>query len=147
KKIGIDAVSLRDLGDLLHSDFRTKRIVFRENAKNIVREQLAKIRDAYPNVLVSGGNAYAWSVSDQFVNVPIATSKFNIVDAEIPFMQMVLHGYADYAGSPINLSDEQDVTAHLLKLAELGAAPHFLWSKESSSNLKFTRYDHLFSTE
>lgn len=146
RKIGIGAVSLRDLGDLLHSDFRVSRLVFREQAENIVREQLARIRDAYPDVLIVGGNAYALSVSDQFVNLPMATSRFTIVDEEVPFLQMVLHGYADYAGNPINLSDEQDVVEHLLKHAELGAAPHFLWSEKSSSNLKFTRFDHLFST-
>lgn len=146
RKIGIGAVSLRDLGDLLHSDFRVSRLVFREQAENIVREQLARIRDAFPDVLVVGGNAYALSVSDQFVNVPMATSRFTIVDEEVPFLQMVLHGYADYAGRPINLSDEQDLVEHLLKHAELGAAPHFLWSEKPSSNLKFTRFDHLFST-
>lgn len=146
-KVGIDAVSLRDLGKLVHSDFRTKRTVFRDNAKNIISEQLAVIREAYPNVLISGGNLYALPVSDQLVDTPVATSKFNLSDEEVPFLQMVLHGYADYAGEPINLSDEQDMTVHLLKHAELGAAPHFMWSMQSSSNLKFTRYDHLFSTE
>lgn len=147
KKVGITGVSLRDLGDLLHSDFRVKRIVFRDQAKAIVEQQLAKIREAYPDVLITGGNAYALAVSDQIVNTPVATSKFNLTDEEVPFLQMVLHGYADYAGSPINLSDEQDLEVHMLKHAELGAAPHFFWSKASSSNLKFTRYDHLFSTE
>lgn len=146
-KVGIDAVSLRDLGNLVHSDFRTKRPVFRDNAKNIIIEQLAVIRDAYPDVLITGGNLYALPVSNQIVDTPVATSKFNLTDEEVPFMQMVLHGFADYAGKAINLNDEQDITVHLLKHAELGAAPHFMWSMQSSSNLKFTRYDHLFSTE
>jgi len=146
-KYGIDAVSLRDLGDLVHADYRVRRVVFRENAKNIAAEQLAKLSGRYGDVLITGGNAYALPYADQIVNVPMETSHFNIVDETVPFYQMVLHGSIEYGGSPINLHDEQDTRQHLLRLAEYGAAPHFLWSHESSSELKFTRYDYMFSTQ
>jgi len=145
-KYGIDAVSLRDLGDLLHADYRVRWVVFRENAKNIAVEQLAKLSERYSDVLITGGNAYALPYADQIVNAPMESSRFNIVDETVPFYQMVIHGSVDYAGSPINLHDEQDMRYHLLRLLEYGAAPHFLWSYESSSELKFTRYDYLFST-
>src|SRR5690606_28896999 len=97
-KVSIEAITLRYLGSLLHSDFRTNRTVFRDNAKNIISEQLAAIRDAYSDVLITGGNLYALPVSDQIVDMPVATSKFNLTDEDVPFLQMVLHGYADYAG-------------------------------------------------
>jgi hypothetical protein len=147
EKIDNDAVSLRDLGELLHADYRVNRVIFRETAKNIVTEQLGMIKKRYPNVLISGGNAYALAYADQLVNVPTSTSLFNITDQEVPFYQMIIHGYADYAGSPINLDDEQDIQLQLLRSIELGAAPHFLWSNESSSKLKFTSYDAMFSTQ
>jgi hypothetical protein len=146
-KYGIGAVSLRDLGDLVHADYRVNRVVFRENAKNIAAEQLAKLSGRYDDVLITGGNAYALPYADHIVNVPMETSFFNIVDETVPFYQMVIHGSVDYAGSPINLHDEQDTRHHLLRLAEYGAAPHFLWSHEPSSELKFTRYDFMFSTK
>lgn len=146
-KYGIDAVSLRDLGDLVHADYRVKRVVFREQAKNIAAEQLAKLSARYSDVLITGGNAYALPYADQIVNTPMETSHFNIVDETVPFYQMVVHGSIDYGGSPINLHDEQDTRQHLLRLAEYGAAPHFLWSYESSSELKFTPYDYMFSTQ
>lgn len=142
-----DAVALRDLGDLLHADYRVNRVIFRETAKNIVTEQLGKLKERYPHMLITGGNAYTLAYADQLVNVPTSTSLFNITDEEVPFYQMVIHGYMDYAGSPINLDDEQDVQMHLLRSIELGTAPHFLWSDESSSKLKFTRYDAMFSTQ
>jgi len=145
-KYGIDAVSLRDLGDLLHADYRVNRIVFRENAKNIAAEQLAKLSERYGDVLITGGNFYALPYADQIVNAPMESSLFNIVDETVPFYQMVVHGSADYAGSPINLHNEQDTRYHLLRMAEYGAAPHFLWSYEPSSELKFTPYDYMFST-
>ncbi|MBB3114634.1 hypothetical protein FHS18_006772 [Paenibacillus phyllosphaerae] len=143
----IDSVSLRDLGDLLHADYRADRVIFRETAKNIVTEQLGKLEQQFPNMLLTGGNAYALPYADKLVNVPMEDSGFNIVDETVPFYQMVLHGYVDYAGSPLNLSDEQDLQYQLLRSVEYGAAPHFLWTHESSSQLKFTAYDTLFSTE
>ncbi|MFC4099438.1 DUF5696 domain-containing protein [Paenibacillus xanthanilyticus] len=142
----IDAVALRDLGDLLHADYRVSRVIFRDTAKNIVKEQLGKLEQRFPNLLLTGGNAYALPYADQLINVPMEGSGFNIVDETVPFYQMVIHGYVDYAGSPINLSDEQDLQDQLLRSVEYGAAPHFLWSHESSSELKFTAYDAMFST-
>lgn len=147
EKMGNDAVALRDLGELLHADYRVSRVIFRDTAKNIVTEQLAKFKKRYPNILITGGNAYSLAYSDHLVNVPTSTSLFSITDQEVPFYQMVIHGYVDYAGSPINLADEQDVQMNLLRSIELGAAPHFLWTYKSSSNLKFTPYDEMFSTQ
>ncbi len=142
----MDGVALRDLGDLVHADYRVNRLVFREGAKNIISEQLEKLSASY-DTMITGGNAYALPYSNQIVNAPTSTSGFNITDAEVPFYQMVLHGYTDYAGTPLNLHDEQDLHYHLLKSIELGAAPHFLWSDEASSALKFTRFDWMFSTQ
>lgn len=145
-KYGLNAISLRDLGDLVHADYRVNRVIFREPAKNITAEQIAKLNERYDHILITGGNDYALPYADHIVNVPMEGSRFNIVDEVVPFYQMVLHGYIDYAGSPINLHDEQDTRYHLLRAAEYGAAPHFLWSHESSSMLKFTPYDYMFST-
>ena len=146
-RYGVDAVSLRDLGDKLHADYRVSRVVFRDAAERIVADQLGKLKDRYPHVLIAGGNAYALPYAEQLVNVPMSSSGFNIADEEIPFYEMVVHGYLDYAGSPVNLDDDQDVARSLLHCVEYGAAPHFLWSYASSSELKFTAYDWMFSTE
>ncbi|SFF28700.1 hypothetical protein SAMN05216378_5796 [Paenibacillus catalpae] len=143
----IDSVSLRDLGDLLHADYRADRVIFRDTAKNIVTEQLGKLEKEFPHLLLTGGNAYALPYADKLVNVPMGDSGFNIVDETVPFYQMVIHGYMDYAGSPLNLDDEQDLQHQLLRSVEYGAAPHFLWTYEPSSQLKFTAYDLYFSTE
>ncbi|WP_308639348.1 DUF5696 domain-containing protein [Paenibacillus silvisoli] len=143
---GIDAVSLRDMGDSLQADYRVSRVVFRDVSKNIVTEQLSKLEKSYPNMMLTGGNAYALQYADQLIDVPMSSSGFSIADQEIPFYEMVLHGYKDYAGDAMNLDDNQDLNYHLLRSLEYGAAPHFFWSYESSSKLKFTAYENLFST-
>ncbi|MNP23996.1 hypothetical protein D3C76_1167290 [compost metagenome] len=139
-------LSLRDLGDLLNSDFRQDRVVYRDTAKNIVVEQLTKLKEQYPDMMLSGGNAYAWGYGDQLINIPTTSSGFNITDEVVPFYQMVIHGYFDYTGSPINLDNDQDMKKQLLTAIELGSSPHFLWSYEPSTQLKYTRFDAIYSS-
>lgn len=139
-------LSLRDLGDLLNSDYRENRVIYRDTAKNIVVEQLDKIKDNFPDMMLSGGNAYSWGYGDQLINIPTTSSGFNITDEAVPFYQMVIHGYVDYAGTPMNLDDDQDMKRQLLHAIELGASPHFMWSYEPSSELKYTRFDGIYAS-
>lgn len=143
---GMKGVSLRDLGDVLSSDFRVSRVIQRETAKQIVEEQLGRIDQDIAQTMVSGGNAYAWPYSDNLVNIPTASSSFVLTDEEVPFYQMVIHGFISYAGAPVNLSDEQDLHYQLLRSIELGAAPYFSWSYEPSSELKYTHFDSMYAT-
>lgn len=143
---GMKGLSLRDLGDVLSSDFRVSRVIQRETAKSIVEEQLGQIDQDIGQTMVSGGNAYAWPYSDNLINTPTASSGFALTDEEIPFYQMVIHGFISYAGAPVNLSDEQDLHKQMLRSIELGAAPYFSWSHQPSSELKFTHFDSMYAT-
>ncbi|WP_337099355.1 DUF5696 domain-containing protein [Paenibacillus sp. YIM B09110] len=145
-KLGMKGLSLRDLGGMLTSDYRVSRVVQRETAKEIVKEQLGKLDESIGETMIAGGNSYAFPFADHLIDVPTASSGFLITDAEVPFYEMVVHGFIDYAGKAINLSDEQDTKQQLLKAIELGAAPYFSWTYEPSSKLKFTHFDTNFST-
>ncbi|ASS64776.1 MULTISPECIES: DUF5696 domain-containing protein [unclassified Paenibacillus] len=145
-KLGIGSLSLRDLGGELAADYRDSRPVFRETAKAIAKEQLGKLKLAYPQLLIQSPNAYALPFSSRLVGVPSGSSGFTLTDEAIPFYQMVLHGYADYAGEPMNRSGDSDLRLQLLKSLELGAAPRFEWSWLPSSALKLTDFEQLYST-
>ena len=143
---GMKGVAFRDLGSVLSSDYRVSLVIQRETAKRIVEEQLNLIDKKIEETMISGANAYAWPYADHIINMPTASSDFNITDEEVPFYQMVVHGYLDYAGNAVNLSDEQDLKKQLLRSVELGSAPYFSWTFEPSSKLKFTHFDSMFST-
>lgn len=145
-KYEMTGLSLRDLGNVVGADYRTTRVVHREPAKQIVQQVLDGINQNYETVVV-GGHAYAWAYSDHIVDAPTSSSGFSLADESVPFYQMVLHGYIPYSGSSINLSDDQDVSKQLLHSLELGASPHFVWSYDDSSELKFTSYDEYYSTQ
>ena len=145
-KLGQSGLSLRDLGEELNSDFNKQQFMNREEAKRTVEEQLAKL-DSYPHVMVSGGNAYTLPYVDSVVNAPLENSGYNLTDRSVPFYEMVLHGYIDYAGSAVNLSDEQTVRYHVLKALETGANLYFTWFYAKSSSVKETEFDYLYSAQ
>lgn len=146
ESFGMKGVSLRDLGNVLSSDFRASRVIQRETAKQIVEEQLGKLDQSIDQTMVAGGNAYAWPYSDHLIDVPTASSGFVLTDEEIPFYEMVVHGFINYAGTPVNLGDEQAIDEQLLRSIEMGAAPYFSWSYEPSSKLKYTHFDDMYAT-
>jgi hypothetical protein len=144
KKINASGLSLRDMGEELNSDFNTKHMFTREDTKRVVQEQLAKLVDS-SKLMISGGNAYALPYVDSVVNVPLSNSGFNITDREVPFYEIALHGYIDYAGQALNMSDEQTMRHHVLKALETGSNLNFTWFYAKSSSVKESEFDYLFS--
>lgn len=86
-QLDLGGLSLRDLGQVLTSDYRDSRVIHRETAKNIVKEQLGKLAKSYPNMMISAANSYAWGSAQHVVNAPAGSSRFNITDEEVPFMR------------------------------------------------------------
>ena len=143
-KYGVTGVSLRDLGDDLYSDRKRTEIIDREQAKTIVLDSLSKL-DGYP-IMFSGGNAYVLGLSADLINVPISHNAVYMADEDIPFYQMLIHGCIDYAGPPINLSDAYDQAELVSRLIEFGASPHFTFTAEPSSDLKYTGLNRMYGT-
>lgn len=145
-KLGVNGLSLRDLGDLLTSDKRKGYPVNREAAKAIAVEQMGRLGKDH-SLMISGGNAYSLGFSQDLVNVPSTGNRFDIIDEIIPFYQMVVHGSADCTGTAANLTEGYDSKAQLLKMLSWGMYPHYLFSYESSSELEHTASESFYSTD
>lgn len=149
KKIGkydIGGISLRDLGNELHSDKKRTHIIDREAALDVVTAALGDMKDAGKSILLNAGNDYAFGYADDMINVPLSSNDYYIIDETVPFYEMLIHGYIDYAGSVINLSDTYEKSDIVLNLVENGAAPHFMFSWENSSDIKTTALNRFYST-
>ena len=142
----ISGISLRDLGDELHSDKKRTNIIDREAALDVVRAALADLSDTDKAIMINSGNDYSFAYADDIVNVPLSSNDYYIVDETIPFYEMLIHGYIDYAGSPINLSDSFEEADIVLNLIENGAAPHFVFSWKNSNEIKNTALNRFYST-
>ncbi|WP_160308952.1 DUF5696 domain-containing protein [Paenibacillus sp. DMB20] len=128
KPLGIRGLSLRDLGDVLYSDFDDQKPVNREQSRIIAEWQFAELAEAFPDLMVSGGNAYSLPYAKTIVNAPASANGFNIEDETVPFYQLVLHGYADIAGKPFNQADDQFSRANILKAIETGTNVYYRWT-------------------
>ena len=144
-KYAVPNLALLDLAYEMNSDFNNdlRKFVDREQTLNIVTRQLAKMRDSGYKLMVDYGNSYAIPYADAIVNMPTQGSSYYIVDQEIPFYQIVVHGLVPYAGRPINLAAH--VQDAFLKMIETGAYPYFIGSFQDSSAVKDTRFANLYS--
>lgn len=139
------AISLRDLGAVLYSDFKRGNEATRQQLRNIVVAQLDKIAAKSPNVMVDGGNAYALPYASHVLNAPLDSNAFQLAGESVPFYQMVLHGYVEYAGQPYNMSDNQDVRIQILRSLETGSNVYYSWILNDPSVVKDTDFSYLNS--
>ena len=144
-KIDVDGISLRDLGNVLASDKRRTLIIDRDEALQIVEGQLGVIEDTGKNVMTNEANAYAFAYSDDIINAPITGNDYRIVDEDIPLYAMIIHGCIDYSSTLLNF-DDSDMTDTVLQMIENGASPHYVFTKEESSEMKDTGLNDYYST-
>jgi len=135
-KSGLSGVSLQDLGNLLPSDKDKNGAVNREQSKIIIAHELEKLRHDIGNIMLDGGNIYAVPYTDIIVDAPMHSDQYLIVDEDIPFYQMVLHGYREYAGKAQNEYSSDNTDDSLLKMIEYGCGLRYFWSHSDDSMLK-----------
>lgn len=145
-KYDIGGISLRDLGDKLHSDKKRTNVIHREQALQIVLGQLDKIGETGKALMMNAGNDYSFAYASDIINAPTSHNDFLIVDEDIPLYQMILHGSIDYAGELLNYHDDMDMTAALLKMVEYGTSPHYVFTWEESSKMKNTGLSRYYAT-
>ncbi|HKL99272.1 MAG TPA: DUF5696 domain-containing protein, partial [Mobilitalea sp.] len=146
-KIDINGISLRDLGDSLHSDQKRSNVIHREEALDVLLAQLDKLNNTGKKLLVSGGNDYSFKYTSDIINAPMSDNKYFIVDESIPLYQMIIHGSIDYGGGLINFFDDIDRSDFTLNLIEYGASPHYLFTKDSANEMKYTGLHNYYSTK
>ncbi|GAA3400525.1 DUF5696 domain-containing protein [Paenibacillus hodogayensis] len=143
---GIPGLSLGDLGDAINSDYRKSAMVDRQQAAGVLTEQAEALANQYPDLLLDGGNAPMLPYGKLIVNAPLASSGYQLADETVPFYEMALHGYVDYAGRPANAYGG-DLRDYTLKLLETGANVYFQWMSVPGSTVKDTEFSRYYSHE
>lgn len=143
KKQGVTGVNLSTLSWELFSDMQASSYTDRQMAVRENSAAMQTLQEAGQKLIGDNANAYAFGYADELINVPLYSNKYRIIDAEVPFYEMVLHGYVSYAGEAMNLAD--DYKTALLKSVESGAGLYFKWIYADNAVLKDTEYDTLYS--
>lgn len=146
KKYDVYGISLRDLGNELHSDKKRTNVIDREAALKIVLGQFDTLEAAGKPLMTNAANAYAFAYSSDIINVAITDNDFPIVDENIPLYEMIIHGSISYSTKLLNFQDEEDMTGTILLAIEAGAAPHYVFTWEDSNNMKNTGLNRYYAT-
>ncbi|MBE6594212.1 MAG: hypothetical protein E7644_00285 [Ruminococcaceae bacterium] len=133
-KYGATGISLSTFGSALNSDFDEDKTTLREEAKTYTIEALQYFQDKNYDVMVDGGNAFTWAYVDHILRVPLDSSRYTNELYSVPFMGVVLHGYVQFAGSPLNM--EGNLKYAMLKAMENGAGIYFILSYANTELLK-----------
>lgn len=107
--------------------------------------KLKAIRDSGVKVMINMGNNYAVPYSNIVTNMDLNGSDYSILDGTAPVYQMAIHGYVNYTGQPLNMT--QNYEEELLQSAEYGAGLAFTFMDESEFTLQNTLYTRYFGIE
>jgi hypothetical protein len=142
-RFGASRLSFRYLGQTVHSDFRERNELDREEALAESLEALRLASEQTDGVMLEGASGFALPYADAIVGVPDSSSGHRLLDESIPFYQMVVRGSADYAGDPVNLGETS--RRAFLRTLESGASPRFALIAEDNAAVIDTDHSYLFS--
>lgn len=143
-KKGLEGIYLPDLGTEVYGDYNNKKSISREAALQLAVKALNTLSEKY-DLISKGGNYAVLRYVNGIVNVPDTDTGYEIEDEAVPFYQMVLHGYVDYAPAPVNLGT--NLRRSFLKALEYGSSLSFTAMGASSDKLKDTAYTDYYSVE
>ncbi len=147
EEVEMTGVSLRDLGNVLYSDKKRKELISREYAQHINEAMFEQISAMDKQLMLNNPLDFALPYADDVTNISFYKNAYVYVNDEVPFYAMVMHGYVDYCGKVYNLNANNTVARECLEMIEAGASPHFVFTHERSSELKYTALNDHFSTE
>lgn len=130
----LKSISVGSLGTTLNSDFDEEDPYLREDSKEFTIQALAYIKDKGYDVMVDGGNRYTWDYVSHILNMDLDSSRYLESSASVPFIGAVLHGYVQFAGTPLN--EEGDVDYAMLRAIENGSSIYFILSYQNTTKLK-----------
>ncbi len=138
-------ISFNDIGRDLSSDYSRSGTTTRLMAMNNQIDKVKEIQESGTKVMVNMGNDFLLPYVDIVTNMDLTGYNYTILDGSIPFLQLAIHGYVNYTGEPINIT--QNMADELLKSAEYGAGLSFTLMKETAFALQKTLYSEYFGAD
>ncbi|MCL2204631.1 MAG: DUF5696 domain-containing protein [Defluviitaleaceae bacterium] len=146
RRVGIDGLMLSDMGDILTESTNRRNPVDREHSRLISAAQMNRLNEAFGNLVISGGNDYSLAFASHLVDVPTETDRFFIIDYEVPFFPMVVHGFIEFAGMPANMRDHYNSVDVLLNSMKTGASPRYILTAQPTRVAQFSPHERFYST-
>jgi len=146
KKNNVGGIGFDKVGWYVFDDYQRNMQLTREESISVYTAMFKKAKEEGFMVANQRGNAYILNATDYIYDLPKTGSTYEQLDREVPFYQLVVHGYIPYSMDiPGNMSVDYDVEK--LKWIEFGAEPTFLLTQEMSEKFKDSKVENAFSTE
>ena len=142
-RLDIPGISLRNLGDTIYSDYRINETIPREFIEYYYFDIFAKFSDT--TLMTENANEYAISQSNYITDLETRTSQLVVVDEAIPFYQIAISPYINYAMGSYNFGDIYETDTYLLKVLETGSNIKATLSYKDTTLLKETDFNQYYS--
>jgi len=129
--------SWANYGRKLTGDYNSSETIDRIQARKMADIAMSNT-EGFGSILTDGGNVYAAKYANALLNIPLSNSSFQSVTESVPFYQMVMHGYKNYAGAPLN--SVTDAETEWLKTIESGASMYYSCMTEDYTQIKDLDY-------
>ncbi len=139
----ISGISLRNVGSDVNADYKEDRLIERQEATNMLVEDLAGLSDF--NLMTTGANAYALPYMDHALGVTMVSSKYDNCNDTVPFLQMVLQGNVSYTDESINLNG--NTSTAVLDAIRSGAGFYYVLTTSEDADMRKTDHYDYFSTK
>ena len=142
-QFNVKSLSVSTLGSTINSNMDEDNLVDRDSTLGYITSLLNRMSKADADnysLMTDVGNIYSVKYVDHILNASIDSSHFRYSSFTVPFYGMVLHGYVNYAGSPLNYSGSPDYD--ILRSIESGASLYYILC---CSNTNYLKEDKLLS--
>ncbi len=143
---GMSAISVADGTNKLYSDFTSNasRSTSRQQAVNNLVKGYEMINQSGMTFVSAAANDYALPYVDYLKDVPLYSSNFDVYDYDIPFYEIVIHGYIPYTTKAKNASSSADEM--FVYSVATGTPLHYEVMYEDPNEFTDCSYDELFYT-
>jgi len=135
-------VAFRDIGNLLSADYNTRDNVTREEVKVLNIQTLKDAQDAGQSIMLKRGFEFTLPYADVITDMDFTGTEYTILDQQVPFYQIAIHGLVNYTGAPINIA--ADWETELLDCAQYGAGLNFTVMAEEGTVVQETWHSGLY---
>lgn len=140
EKLGIDHITIDSLGHLIYSDYSEEK-VSRSQFIDIIDETISAIEK---QIMVYQANDYVLKYTDNYLLMPLTSSRYRIYTDTVPFSAYVLSGVMDKYSGYMNVSSTSKL--ELLKLVDYGVYPSYLITEESAYALQESELQQIYSS-
>lgn len=144
-RLGIDAVASDDFLSFIGSNYRKGSHISQTTAKAYYTQALESLSDGR-TLLLSNPVDLAYGYTDYIMDLPAGNSGMRILDAYVPFVQLVLDGCISYSLPAINRYSF-NVADDVLAAVETKSLLKFTLMKEDMESLRNTEQDDYFMVE